>query len=139
MRWAVKIPNHYELTLKTNTCSWVHACCCCSVTSVMSNSLWPYGLQPTKLLCPRDFPGKNTIEGCQGIFPTLESSAGLLHCRQVLYLWATREALSSCILSTNYITQSFFNQCRRQRKDKMQKCATMKLMRVLLTVTLVIV
>ena len=30
------------------------------VTSVMSDSLWPYGLQHTRLLCPRDSPGKNT-------------------------------------------------------------------------------
>ena len=29
----------------------------------MSNSLWRYGLDPTKLLCPWDFPGKNTGVG----------------------------------------------------------------------------
>ena len=29
--------------------------------SVMSDSLWPHGLQPTRLLCPWDFPGKNTV------------------------------------------------------------------------------
>ena len=28
--------------------------------SVVSNSLRPHGLQPTRLLCPWDFPGKNT-------------------------------------------------------------------------------
>ena len=27
----------------------------CSVTSVMSNSLWPYGLQPARFLCPWEF------------------------------------------------------------------------------------
>ena len=32
------------------------------VTSV--NSLWPYGPQPTRLLCPWDFSGKNTGVGC---------------------------------------------------------------------------
>ena len=26
--------------------------------SVVSNSLWPHGLQAARLLCPRDFPGK---------------------------------------------------------------------------------
>ena len=31
-----------------------------SVTSVMSDSLWPYGLQPVRLLCPWNSPGKNT-------------------------------------------------------------------------------
>ena len=42
--------------------------------SVMSNSLRPHGLQLTRLLCPWDFPGKNTGVGChfllQGIFLT---------------------------------------------------------------------
>ena len=28
--------------------------------SVMSDTLRPHGLQPTRLLCPWDFPGKNT-------------------------------------------------------------------------------
>ena len=30
----------------------------------MSNSLGSHGLQPTRLLCPWDFPGKNTGVGC---------------------------------------------------------------------------
>ena len=33
--------------------------------SVMSDSLWPHGLQPTRLLRPWDFPGKSTGVGCQ--------------------------------------------------------------------------
>ena len=32
--------------------------------SVVSNSLRPHGLQPTRLLCPWDFPGKRTGVGC---------------------------------------------------------------------------
>ena len=60
--------------------------------------LWPYELQPARLLCPWDSPGKSTIVGChfllQGIFPTQGSNPGLLHCRQILYCWVTREALS---------------------------------------------
>ena len=43
----------------------------------------------TKLLHPRDFPGKSTGVGChfllQGIFPTQGSNPGLSHCRQTLY------------------------------------------------------
>ena len=50
----------------------------CSVTSVVSNSLRPYGLRPTRILCPWDSPGKNTGVGChallQGIFPTQGSN-----------------------------------------------------------------
>ena len=30
----------------------------------MSNSVRPHGLQPTRLLCPWDSPGKNTGAGC---------------------------------------------------------------------------
>ena len=40
----------------------------------MSDSGRPHGLQPTRLLCPWDSPGKSTGVGChallQGIFPT---------------------------------------------------------------------
>ena len=32
--------------------------------SVMSDSSWPHGLQPTRLLRPWDFPGKSTGVGC---------------------------------------------------------------------------
>ena len=32
--------------------------------SVVSNSSQPHGLQPTRLLCPWDFPGKSTGVGC---------------------------------------------------------------------------
>ena len=55
----------------------------------MPDSLRPHGLQPTRLLCPWDFPGKDTGVGChfllQGIFPTQGSKLGLLYCRQILY------------------------------------------------------
>ena len=47
-----------------------------------SDSLQPYGLYPTRLLCPWDSPGKNTITGSyavpQGIFPTQESNLCVL-------------------------------------------------------------
>ena len=48
----------------------------------------PRGLQPTRLLCPWDSPGKNTGVGShsflQGIFPTQGSNPGLLHYRRIL-------------------------------------------------------
>ena len=41
--------------------------------SVVSDSVWPHRLQPSRLLCPWDAPGKNTGVGChfllQGILP----------------------------------------------------------------------
>ena len=56
---------------------------CARVCSVVSDSLWPHGMQPARLLCPRDFPGKNTGLGChfllQGIFLTQGLNPWLLH------------------------------------------------------------
>ena len=50
--------------------------------SVMSDCFSPHGLQPTRLHCPWDAPGKNTGAGChallQGIFPTQGSNPYLL-------------------------------------------------------------
>ena len=58
-----------------------------TVVSVKSDSLQPYGLQPSSLLRPWDSAGKNTGVGChallQGLFPTQGSN---LHC-QALYHW----------------------------------------------------
>ena len=57
--------------------------CAFSVTSILSDSLWPHGLQTTRLLCPWESPGKNTELGChfllQGIFLTQGSNSCLLH------------------------------------------------------------
>ena len=58
-----------------------------SVTSVTSDFLRAGTLQPIRLLCPWDFPGKSTRVGrhflLQGIFPT---QGWHLHCRQTLPL-----------------------------------------------------
>ena len=55
----------------------------CAKSSIMSNSLIPYGLQPARPLCPWDSPGKNTGVGChallQGIFPTQGWNLHVLH------------------------------------------------------------
>ena len=51
--------------------------------------LRPRGLQPARLLCPWDFPGKNIGVGChfllQGIFLTQGANLCLLNCRQILH------------------------------------------------------
>ena len=52
-------------------------------------TLQPHGLQPTRLLCPWNFPGNSTGVDChfflQGIFPFQGLNPGLPHCRQTLY------------------------------------------------------
>ena len=42
----------------------IWCCCCCQVSSVVSDSVWPHGLQPPRLIRPWDSPGKNTGVGC---------------------------------------------------------------------------
>ena len=53
---------------------------------IVLNCVWPlpsHGLYPSRLLCPQDFPGKNTGVGChallQGTFVTQRLNLGLLH------------------------------------------------------------
>ena len=60
-----------------------------------TSSLWPHGLQPTRLLCPWGSPGKNTGVGrhalLQGIFPAQGLKLCLpclLHGRKILSHWA---------------------------------------------------
>ena len=57
--------------------------CVCVLSSVLSNSLQHYGLWPARLLCPWDFPDRNTGVGChflcQGIFLTQGSNPYLWH------------------------------------------------------------
>ena len=56
--------------------------------SVVSDSLRPHGLQPARLFCPWNSPGKNTGGGChallQGIMAAQGSNSGLPQCRQTL-------------------------------------------------------
>ena len=57
--------------------------------SAVSDSCDPMHCSLLSLLCPTDFPGKNTGVGShsllQGIFPIQGSNLGLLHFRQILY------------------------------------------------------
>ena len=63
--------------------------CCCLVAQSCPTLLRPYGLYPAGLLCPQDFPGKNTGVNCRfllhGIFPTKGSNLHLLHCRWIFF------------------------------------------------------
>ena len=60
--------------------------CAVASCSVISDSLQSYGLQPTRLLCPWDSPGKNSGVGCRALLQGMEgSNPGLPYCRRVLY------------------------------------------------------
>ena len=80
---------------------FIFVCICIHIhvlsRSVTHNSLRPHRLQSARLLCPWDFPGKNTGVSCHallhGIFPTQGSNPGLPHCRQILYHLSHQEKL----------------------------------------------
>ena len=54
----------------SNEWKWSH--------SVVSDSSRPHGVQPTRLLCPWDFPGKNTGVGCHCLLCKSVTSLGFL-------------------------------------------------------------
>ena len=73
--------------------------------SVVSDSLQFHGLQPSRLLCPWDFPEKNTGVGChfllQGIFLTLRSNLHFLHWQvnslPLSHMGSTAKAMRECV------------------------------------------
>ena len=82
MGWVIQMSWQYQRQCRLSPCSldlkslpirtalhvtkcsgvWGSVCVCVS-HSVMSDSLWPYGLWPTRLLCPWNSPSKNTGVG----------------------------------------------------------------------------
>ena len=68
---------------------FTHVFSCCSFTELCPSLCDLHGLQPARVLCPWNSPGKNTGVGShsllQGIFPTQGWNPGLLHCRRILY------------------------------------------------------
>ena len=93
--------------------------------SLFSDSLRPHGLQPTGLLCPWNFPGKNAEMGCrfllQGIFLTQGSNPGLLHYREILYVWATREHIPKIGNDISVCSQGRFPLCHSHQHENMLK------------------
>ena len=70
---------------------------CTHIYILVSDSLRPHRLEPTRLLCPSDSPGKNNGVDCHfllhGIFPTQGSNQVSHISGRCFNLWATREAL----------------------------------------------
>ena len=75
--------------------------------SVVSNSLGPHALQPARLLCPWDSPGKNTGAGwhdlLQRTFLTQGSHSGLLPCTPSLNAISGQHPLQrTCSINTSW-------------------------------------
>ena len=77
-KWQLLLLDIMNLTLKAILNIWFVVCACL----LTSDSLPPYELYPTRLLCPCNSPGKNTGERChflfQGIFLIQGSNPHLL-------------------------------------------------------------
>ena len=98
-----KTPTWWNFTIMLYSCYFYHyvylcVCVCVCTCSVMSSSLQPHRLEPTKLLSPRNFLGKNSGAGChilpQGIIPIQGSNLCLL-C--LLHWWADSLPLSHLV------------------------------------------
>ena len=106
-----------------NSCLWCQKCCMgkkqilrveehykvrcrCLVTKFCPNILQTCGLEPARLLCPWDFPGKNTGMGfhflLQEIFPTQGMNPCLLYW-QVDSLPLSHQGNSIIRLSNTYL------------------------------------
>ena len=79
-RWATA--NRAPL-FRRGSCKMLALSVCVLSRSAVSDPLQPQGLEPARLLCPWNFPSKNTGADChfllQGIFPTQGLNPCLLH------------------------------------------------------------
>ena len=73
----------------------------------------PMDCSPARLLCPWDFPGKNTEVGChfllEGIFLIQGLNSHLLLGRQILYPWTTWEVLIKKYFSNKFENTGAFS------------------------------
>ena len=81
--------------------------------SGVSDSLQPFGSQPTRLFCPLGFSSRSVGVGChfllQGIFPTQGSNSHLLcllYRRQILYPQSHRESSNQQSLYSSHCEKS---------------------------------
>ena len=63
------------------------------LSSVVSDSLQPQGLQPSRFLCPWNFPGKNTEVGCHFLLQRIFITQGLNPCLLCLLHWQANSLL----------------------------------------------
>ena len=91
----------------------------CSALQSSLTLLQPRGLQPTRLLCPWDSPGKKTRVGChfllQGIFPTQGSnSSSVLAGRFFTTHPAAKPSLLFWVNNLNVFKLLFNNTCQKK-------------------------
>ena len=88
--------------------------------------LRPHGLQPARLLCPWDSPGKNTGVGChfllQGIFLTQGLNPVSFFAGRSFTNWALREAPAFPLCSTQYHLADSRTKRNWSRTKKLSQC-----------------
>ena len=104
-----------------------------------SDSLWPHWLQPISLLCPWNFPGKDTGVGCyfllQGIFPNQGSNLRLLHWQVDFFfttvspgepqtLWGRSKDLEHSIVLLIVLLKASSQRCVRKSSEASSLCLT---------------
>ena len=94
LRFLGKIILTQELLTQAN-----HQSVLCLVTHLGPTLFDPMDCSPPGSSVHGDSPGKNTGMGCHallhGIFPTVESHPGRLHCRQIIYSLSHQRSPSS--------------------------------------------
>ena len=105
---------HHHCRLQCNQHYWdeflsksylqLQVCCVLSRSVMLYDSLSPHGLYPARLLCPRDFPGKNVTSGLPfpppGNLPELVSPASQADSLPLCHLGSfstKRKARNACL------------------------------------------
>ena len=120
-----------KLGLGVNLYTLVHEC------SVMSNSLWPHGLQPTRLSCPWNFPAKNIGASCHFLLYRIFLTPGLNLSpafgmqifitappgKPIYILLYVKETTKKDIMySTGNYIQYFVTTCKGKQSEKIYTC-----------------
>ena len=118
-------------------CSQEKGACMHAQSLVVSSSVQPHGLQPSRLLCPRDSPSKNTGVGCHflpsRIFPTQGLNLHLLRWQADSLPLSHLGSPKTCLCSKNYPSFSptpSIHPCNNTREEKNPNISRMAELRV---------
>ena len=87
-------------------------CCCCFVSSVVSDSVRPHRVQPTRLPCTWDSPGKNTRVGCHFLLQCMKVKVkvkSLSHVRHSATPWTAAYQAPPSMLSSHQMLVQWFS------------------------------
>ena len=111
----MKLTQHCKSTIvQYKVCLCVCVCVCVRVHthagSVVSDSLRPHGLLPTRLLCPWNSPGKKTRVGCHFFLQGVLSTQGSNSCLLCLLYWQV-DSLPLCHQGSPHLINKSWHYC----------------------------